>query len=342
MQNILLIRKSYAIFLFRAILIIFLCFEIIFGTMNIENISYKLTTKSNYYIIEDVALNYRIRPNCVDERSTLVFGGDTIYDVYYSSDEFGRRIPEKVVSSSVSTDNSFNKKHAVFLGCSYTFGYGLADSSSFPLIFELNHPDFKSYNYGVAGYGPNQISLLFNEGINTINNKSVPEDSGFSIYTFIDDHLNRVYGGSFYLYNGGKTPDVNVINNKLECDKRPKYLKNIAWFLNNSETMKYFNITNSYPKTESFYKRFASLINYMADKYWAVKPHDKFYVGLYPHCATDTTWLKFLDEKIKVLKIPSPIDYDTNPTYMNNKFWHPKKGLNSYYEKEISKLILKK
>ena len=185
------------------------------------------------------------------------------------------------------------------------------------------------------------IIPLFNEGINTINDRSVPEDSGFCMYTFIDDHLNRVYGGSLYLYNGGKTPDVNVINNKLVCEKRPKYLKDIAWFLNNSETMKYFNITNSYPKTIKFYKRFAGLINYIADKYWNVKPHNEFYVGLYPHNATDTTWLRFLDEKIKVLKIPSPQDYDTNPSYMNKKFWHPKKGLNLYYEKEISKLIFK-
>jgi len=276
----------------------------------------------------------------VKNRYTKISGSDTVYDVYYSSDEYGRRWSKESIPDSTGKKNNLVKKHAIFLGCSFTFGDGLNDSSTFPDIFEYFHPAFKSYNYGVTGYAPNQICLLFDEGINTLNNYAVPEDSGFCIYTFIDDHLNRVYGNSEYLNRGERTPDVCVNNNKLIVKKRPRILIHISRFLNNSETMKYFRLTTSYPESDEFYKRFADLINYMAVKYRKIKPHGEFYVGLYPGNAHDTSWVKFLDKNITVLNIPPPIDFETNlSSYIIEGDVHPTKKLNSYYTKEISKFI---
>lgn len=334
-QSIFSIKKNYGFYIFKFVLIVLFCFELIFGLLNKKNVFNEHANSSNY-IIGDSILHYKIRPNCIKERSNLLMGKDTVYDVYYTSDEYGRRIP----SNEKLIDSVTHKKHAIFLGCSFTFGDGLDDSSTFPFIFQKNYNAYKSYNYGVSGYAPNQISLLFDKRVNTINNISVPQDSGFCLYTFIDDHLNRVYGSSEYLFWGSKTPDVTVENNNLIWNKRPFYLLAIAWILNNSETMKYFKIKNTYPHTYKFYKKFADLINYMAYKYLTIKPKGVFYVGLYPGNSIDTNWLIFLDKKIKILNIKQPNDYQTNESYMNKKFWHPKKALNEYYSSEVSKIVL--
>ena len=342
-QALLLIRKSYFFFIFRTLLIIFLCFEISFGLLNSKgyNSNNYLIAVENYWMHDDI-LGYRHLPNCTKIRSVEIFGKDTAFDVCYSSDEFGRRINDEIKFNNSIRENSFKKKHAVFLGCSFTFGYGLKDSSTFPSMFENLNPDYKSYNFGVTGYGPNHICYQFDDGINIFNNFSVPEDSGFCLYTYIDDHLNRVYGGSDYLKRGENIPEVYVYNNKLVRTQRPYLQRKLTWFLNNSETMKYFNINLTYPKTDKFYKRFADIINYIAGKYWNIKPHGEFYIGLYPCNPIDTSWIKFLDKRIKVINIQSPIDFETNASYKIKYDGHPTEKLNYYYTKEFSKSIVKK
>lgn len=333
-QSIFLIEKKYSLFVFRSVFFVCFGFEIVFGLLNKKDV-FNQHANFNNYIIEDPFLHYKIRPNCMNERTNLIMGEDTIYDVYYSSDKYGRRIP----SSEMESDSFIHKKHAVFLGCSFTFGDGIDDNSTFPFMFQKMHSEYKSYNYGVSGYGPNQISLLFDKRVNSINQTSIPEDSGICVYTYIDDHLNRVYGSSEYLLWGSKTPDVSVEGNELIMKKRSGMLLTIAWLLNNSETMKYFKIKNTYPKTSNFYKKFADLINFMAYKYYILKPNGLFYVGLYPGNSHDTNWIVFLDKRIKILNIKAPADYQTNESYMNKKFWHPQKALNEYYINEMSNLV---
>lgn len=338
-QSLLFIRKSYVLFLFRALIIILLCFEIIFGVLNKIDRS-NIAIIVNNIQMEDPELGWKNIPNCHEKSFYKTIGSDTVYSAYASTDEFGRRVPKE--NTDVAEENGKKKKHAIFLGDSYTFGQGLNYCSSFPFLFECIHPDFKPYNYGTMGYGPHQLCLLFDEGINTINNYTVPEDSGLCVYTYIYDHMNRVYGGSKYLSWAINSHAVYVNNNRLIYEKQSNFRKYISWFLNNSETMKYFRLTNSYPESEEFYKRFADLINYMALKYGKIKPRGEFYVGLYPGNAYDTSWIKFLDRNITVLNIPPPIDYETNfSSYIIKGDVHPTKKLNSYYVKEISKLIFK-
>lgn len=348
-QLILLIRKSYIFYIIRVLLIIFLCFEVFFGILNSKKIvkdkggAGSFTYQENY-TVKDPILGYRFRSNCIKKRSTRIFQTDTVYNVYYSSDEFGRRISGGGTENDTVEENNLKTKHAIFLGCSFTFGDGLNYNSTFPFLFEYMHPDFKSYNYGFSGYGPHQSCLLFDEGVNTINNYTIPDDSGFCIYTYFDDHLNRVYGSSEYLASSvnATTPDVCADHNKLIHKKRSFLRICLAYFLSNSETMKYFNINFTCPQTTEFYGRFAGIINYTAMKYWEIKPHGEFYVGLYPGYYThDTAWIRSLDRNIKVLNIPPPIDIETDPSYKIKYDGHPAKKLNFYYVEEISKLIFK-
>jgi len=314
---------------------IFLCVELFFAILN-ENKSF-IQFNAKYFIISDSIIGWRNRPNSVNERCTLGIGKDTVYDVYYSTDGLGRRIPSTNDVDDTLSPESVKNKHAIFLGCSFTFGSGLSYNSTFPALFEHMYPNFKSYNYGVHGYGPNHNCLLFDEGINTINNNTVPEDSGFCLYSYIGHHLNRVYGHTGGAYKYGY-PDVYVNNNKLT---RKMKSERFYWFFNNSEVKQIFKINFTYPKTEAFYKRFAGIINYTAQKYWEIKPCGRFYVGLYPgNYISDTTWIRFLDPKIKVLNIPPPVDFRYNPSYVIKNDGHPTKKLNLFYVRNFSKLIV--
>ena len=345
LQSLLLLKKSYVFYLIRILLIVFICFEIIFGRLNYKNDSKKARVEEDTYNEENPILGYRMRPNISRFKCLKIFGKDTIYNVLYSSDKYSRRVADYIDTIEPATIKS---KHALFLGCSYTFGEGLPYESTFSYLFEKNNPDYKSYNYGYKGYGPHQSALFFKDGVNTLNKEAIEQNEGFAVYTFINDHLNRVYGGSIYLSYGHMTPDVYINNNKLVSKKRSKFRLLLAEFLINSQTMKYFHIRFSYPKTEAYYKRFADIINYTADQYIQLFPKSNFYVGLFPnfHEATDSAWVKYLNPEVSVISVPPPADFNINrKDYIVNPIHdsiHPNEKLNTYYVNYLSNCINKK
>jgi len=326
-QIILVRKKSFAFYFLRWVFAISLIFEIIFGSLKTDGIKY------NYdFATKHSMLGYINKSDCKEKFRAILYK-DTIFDVCFSFDKYGRRISCKTAKQNFH-NNLYKHKHAIFLGCSYILGDGLEYCSTIPHLFEIAHPEYISYNYGTQGHGPNQLCFLFDEGINTINNQSVPEDSGFCIYTYINDHLNRVCGiRSFHCPR-----EVYINNNRLTHLKR-KYLKNFKISIfDNSETLKFFNIKQSYPKTEEFYKRFADIINYMANKYLTLKPSGVFYIALYPENINDTKWIKYLNKEVKILNIPFPKDYDN--TYRIRIEGHPAKPYNDYFVSEITKSII--
>ena len=204
------------------------------------------------------------------------------------------------------------------------------------------NPDYKSYNYGVMGFGTQQVALLFDPQINTINKETVPEEKGFAIYTYIDDHLNRVYGSSGYFrWASPISPNVYIENDSLVIKEWPKTQLIVAQLLNEINIFYCFNICHSYPKKDSFYKRFASIINYSAKKYWELKPGNHFFVSIYPGYGNDLNWTQYLDEKIVVLPVNPPSDYDNDKKYKIHPVYeyHPTEVSNEYYVQELAKLI---
>ena len=49
------------------------------------------------------------------------------------------------------------------LGDSFTFGFGVEDSETFPSVMETLNPNFEVFNLGVPAYGVDQITLLLRE-----------------------------------------------------------------------------------------------------------------------------------------------------------------------------------
>jgi len=338
-QFILLLKQSYILFLLRSIFMVFFGFELFFANLKIEDygaLNHYLIceAKDDFYIL-DTIIGSRLKPN-IQTSHKKICGNDTIFFQTVSIDSLGRRIALDTTAKSTITKN----KHAVFLGCSFTFGIGLDDFSTFPCIFEELNPDYKSYNYGIAGYGPNNIALLFDEGINLINHNTILEAEGICIYTYINDHLNRVYGSNFYysFYNM-KSPNVYIEENNLKIKKRSLFNTFLFWVVNRSNTCNYFNISVQYPKSESFYSRFANIINFTAFKYLQLYPKGRFYVSLYPVEIHDTNWLKYLKPYVNIIYIPLPGNENEILDFLIPNDWHPARPFNEYYIKKINTIL---
>lgn len=77
------------------------------------------------------------------------------------------------------------KRPILFLGCSYTYGFRLADEETFPYLVEKLTKRL-CYNFGLSGYNISEALLLFD------NNKDKDfESPEFIVYTYMFDHLQR-------------------------------------------------------------------------------------------------------------------------------------------------------
>lgn len=82
-------------------------------------------------------------------------------------------------------------KNIYFLGGSFTFGSFVKDDENFPYIFSKLRRDLNVYNMGIGGGAPNMMLQDLQEEGN-IRWEHLEKTKSSAVYTFIDDHLNRV------------------------------------------------------------------------------------------------------------------------------------------------------
>lgn len=118
---------------------------------------------------------------------------DTLYNVVYSIDSFGRRNIPSNYKGLLSDTN------IIFEGCSFTFGTGLNDNQTCSYYLKDFNNKLKVFNLGFDGYSPFQIlsfSILPNlKGFN-INDSSYT----IVIINLINDHLFRIIGFERNIY----------------------------------------------------------------------------------------------------------------------------------------------
>ena len=153
-----------------------------------ENISNKFSYSGPFRKELDYKLGYSIIPGTEINATNTVFAGSKKHicykDITYQSDRKGRRI---------SINQDFNSsKHALFFGCSYTFGVGLPNEHTLPSNFQ-KHSDnkFKSYNYGQSGHCAAQMLLKLRDPSMF---DDIEKQNGCAVYLFINDHLKRSSG----------------------------------------------------------------------------------------------------------------------------------------------------
>ncbi len=128
-------------------------------------------------------LGAEAQPNGVI-RCRAARGDRVLYDVSCKTDAAGRRL-------TPCDCRSEEANLALFFGCSMTFGLGVEDGETLPARYCAHTPGSVSLNYGLAGYGSQQMWLqICRQGVL----KEFGPRKGIIVYTFIDDHVNRLAG----------------------------------------------------------------------------------------------------------------------------------------------------
>ena len=230
----------------------------------------------------DDLLGYTVRPNAQIRSIKKQAEGDAtptiMYDVVYSIDESHRRI--------TPVDNPQQRdKFLLFFGDSFTFGEGVADDETLPAHVGKSAPQYRPYNYGLSGYGPQQmLARLQSDNLR----HEIPEKEGIAIYTFIDGHVERALG-SMYVYNawGDQMPyyaldwQGNLVRRGNFTTGRP-LVSTLYSLLGQSEIARYYNV-NIPPKLRDRHYAFAARVIAEARDTFKAKYHsDNFYILIYP------------------------------------------------------------
>lgn len=108
---------------------------------------------------------------------------ETLFDGEYTVGEKGYRHTQS---------NDAAKDTVIFVGCSFTFGYGLNDDETLPHYFsEANGFADRVVNFAVPGYGPGQVlrdlEVNYKPGLAKID----PTGVRAVIFLLMDDHANQ-------------------------------------------------------------------------------------------------------------------------------------------------------
>lgn len=156
------------------------------------------------------------KPNVTVEAERKTNSGQTIYKTKYTIDGQSRRVVENTTPAEES------KRNILFLGCSFTFGTGVADDETFPYYFSKYRSNFNVYNFGIDGAGANDV---LDDLKSSKRFTDISKSEGLVVYTAIYDHIERsvcnlscygksyrdwVLGKSNYQYDPESQSMVNV------------------------------------------------------------------------------------------------------------------------------------
>ena len=112
------------------------------------------------------------------------YEGELIYDVVYTLNANGLRI-----SPPYQKDN---QECLLFFGGSFTFGVGVNDKEAMPYQVGMkSNGKYRSYNFGVGGYGPHQMLSAIEH---QIVEKQVACEPTYAIYQALIMHTRRSAG----------------------------------------------------------------------------------------------------------------------------------------------------
>jgi hypothetical protein len=205
-------------------------------------------------------------------------GDEVFYTATYSIDDYGRR----VTPLEPPADRS---EFILFFGGSYTFGEGVSDHETMPYYVSSLASNYRSYNYGVGGYGPQQLLAQLQRDSVT---QGIGERQGILIYTFISEHVDRAIG-SMLIHNqrGDVMPyyflDASgALVRKGDLVSGRPLLSLLYWIAGRSQTLKYFNINLPPQLRPRDLQITVKMIDKARQLFREKFKSDKFYVLIYP------------------------------------------------------------
>lgn len=170
----------------------------------VELYCYKVLVDKNKVVLEDF--------NKLSEANH----GEKTYIKYMKSTDFNYENEKAGMRKPVLKESK--KKPIVLFGCSFTYGYGLAENQIFSHKL-ANLTNRSVYNRAVPGTG---TALMYYQLNDTDFKKEIP-DAEYIIYTFIPDHFNRLFLNRMTDFDPRLMLRYEIKNGKLERVK-PKFL----------------------------------------------------------------------------------------------------------------------
>ena len=118
-------------------------------------------------------------------RHRVTHAGETICEVVYTINREGLRVVSRPDGAGPAL---------VLLGCSYTFGFGLADEETLESRLKACRPDLRICNLAAGGYGTHQMLANFESGR---VEQLCEETPRYIVYQMIPDHVRRATGRTF-------------------------------------------------------------------------------------------------------------------------------------------------
>jgi hypothetical protein len=236
---------------------------------------------------------------------------EVLYEVVYSIDEYRRRVTP---IEYLEPDPHF----ILFFGGSYTFGEGVNDNETMPYYVSQLAPKYKSYNYGVGGYGPqHMLAKLQSEGITT----EIDESRGILVYTFIGEHIGRAIGSMGIHNQRGDVMPYYFINADGELIRRGNFVSGrplvalLYSIAGKSQTLKYFHIDFPLSTRTQDLETTARIFEESRNVYREKFDSDEFYILIYPGLGAP--------ELIPYLETAgiNYLDYSDLPYIHNDDFW---------------------
>lgn len=250
------------------------------GSFYLLNQQNRLEERDSGSLFEpDALLGYKPRSQTqITSTSNRKRDGALVYDVVYSIDAFSRR------KTPVKDSDRPSLGSILYFGCSFTFGEGVNDDETMPAYVSRLAPEYRPYNYGFRGYGPQQMFAK----LQSAELAEEVDRSGhwIAVYTFIDAHVSRVIGSMRSLYYTAQHPyftldrDDHLMRNRSFASGRPA-LTRLYQLLSRSQTLKFFR--SDWPRVkEGDLRLTARLISESRTLFHEQFNSDDFYVLIYP------------------------------------------------------------
>jgi len=207
--------------------------------------------------------------------ATRSFAGEVLYDVVYTIDQNGLRMPPPVAEGA-------GQECLLFFGGSFMFGDGVMDDEAMPYqVGSKTGGRFRVYNFAFHGYGPHQMLAALEDELVAATIDCVPR---YAIYLGHPEHVMRVAGFASWDIHGPRyvlEPGAGRVAYAGHFDDGLAFYRRwLVTLLNRSKLVSTF-LSRRRPETEASEQLFVGIVDAAREHIEARHPGAEFHVILW-------------------------------------------------------------
>jgi len=291
----------------------------------------KVIAEHLYDVERNPDQGYVLKPNNRHHARKYYSGGQVVYDVDYTTDEYGRR--------TVGQPYLPGRDHLILFGCSHPYGEGLRDEDTLQYMLGTKTAA-NVYNYGVHGYGPQNM-------LATLESGRLPDEvssrKGVAIYYYGVWDVQRATGAfsAFWSYDF----PYYRINSAGELERHGSFRTGrpfVTWvyeLLNKSNFLRLIHFDSPF-STSSPNVRLTVEIIKKAQREYLRQFHGRFYVLVNSYEKAEDPRLKLLRSSLEESGIPVlyyPLPREHVDDYYIAGDGHPNAKMNELLSDQLAK-----